>query len=233
MIELHQFSPNWGLPNASPFCMKLETYLRMANLPYQVVYEDKMDKAPKGKMPYIVDQGKKIGDSNLIIEYLNETYGDRTDSHLSPSDRGISLAMRRMIDENLYWCLVYSRWIDEPNWKITRSAYFDNLPPVLKQLLPNVLRKNVRKSLEGHGMGKHTAEEVYAIGNRDLIALSGFLSDKQFFFGNEPTLLDAAAYAMVFNLLKVPMVSPIATQAKQLDNLVAFCDRMTARFYPV
>jgi Glutathione S-transferase N-terminal domain len=199
MIELHQFSPNWGLPNASPFCMKLETYLRMANLPHQVVYEDKMDKAPKGKMPYIVDQGKKLGDSNLIIEYLNETYGDRTDSHLSPSDRGISLAMRRMIDENLYWCLVYSRWIDEPNWKITRSAYFDNLPPVLKQLLPNVLRKNVRKSLEGHGMGKHTAEEVYA---------------------------------MVFNLLKVPMVSPIATQAKQLDNLVAFCDRMTARFYP-
>jgi glutathione S-transferase len=191
-----------------------------------------MDKAPKGKMPYIVDQGKKLGDSNLIIEYLNETYGDRTDSHLSPSDRGISLAMRRMIDENLYWCLVYSRWIDEPNWKMTRSAYFDNLPPVLKQLLPNVLRKNVRKSLEGHGMGKHTAEEVYAIGNRDLIALSGFLSDKQFFFGNEPTLLDAAAYAMVFNLLKVPMVSPIATQAKQLDNLVAFCDRMTARFYP-
>jgi glutathione S-transferase len=67
MIELHQFSPNWGLPNASPFCMKLETYLRMANLPHQVVYEDKMDKAPKGKMPYIVDQGKKLGDSNLIL----------------------------------------------------------------------------------------------------------------------------------------------------------------------
>lgn len=232
MIELHQFSPYWGLPNASPFCMKLETYLRMANLPHQIVYEDQLDKAPKGKMPYIVDQGKKIGDSNLIVEYLTETYGDRTDSHLSPSDRGISLAMRRMIDENLYWCLVYSRWIDEPNWAMTRSAYFGKLPPVLKQILPGVLRKGVRKSLEHHGMGKHTADEIYAIGNRDLIALSGFLSDKQFFFGNEPTLLDAAAYAMVLNLIKDPMVSPIATQARQLDNLVAFCDRMTARFYP-
>lgn len=22
MIELHQFRPFWGLPNASPFCMK-------------------------------------------------------------------------------------------------------------------------------------------------------------------------------------------------------------------
>jgi glutathione S-transferase len=232
MIELHQFSPSWGLPNASPFCMKLETYLRMADLPHKVVYEDKLDKAPKGKMPYIVDGDQKLGDSNLIVEYLKKRYGDRTDSHLSPSDQGISLAMRRMVDENLYWCIVYSRWIDEPNWEITRSAYFGNLPPVLKQLLPKVLRKNVRKSLEGHGMGKHSAEEIYDIGCRDLIALSGFLSDKQFFFGDSPTLLDATAYAAVFNLIQVPMESPIATRARHLDNLVAFCDRMTQRFYP-
>jgi glutathione S-transferase len=232
MITLHQFSPNWGLPNASPFCMKLETYLRMADLPYTVVYEDKLDKAPKGKMPYIEDEGKKIGDSNLIIEYLQEKYGDRTDAHLSPSDRGISLAMRRLIDENLYWCMVYSRWMDEPNWEILRKAYFGNLPIGVKQILPGVLRNNVRKSLAGHGMGRHSPDEIYAIGKRDLIALSGFLSDKQFFFGNSPTVLDASAYATVLNFLKVPMESPLATQAKNLDNMVAFCDRMTARFYP-
>ncbi len=212
--------------------MKLETYLRMADLPHRIVYEDKMDNAPKGKMPYIEDAGQKMGDSNLIIEYLINTYGDRTDAHLSPSDRGISLAMRRLIDENLYWCMVYSRWIDEPNWAITRSAYFGNLPPIVKQLLPGVLRKNVQKSLNGHGMGKHSAEEIYAIGARDLIALSGFLSDKPFFFGDQPTLLDASAYATVFNFLEVPIESPLKTQAQQLSNLVAFCDRMTARFYP-
>ena len=73
MITLHQFSPNWGLPNASPFCMKLEIYLRMANLPHTVIYEDTLDKAPKKKMPYIEDEGKKIGDSNLIIDYLINT----------------------------------------------------------------------------------------------------------------------------------------------------------------
>jgi glutathione S-transferase len=101
MIVLHQFSPNWGLPNASPFGMKLETYLRMAEIPHTLVYEDTLDKAPKKKMPYIEDGDRKIGDSNLIIEYLIGQYGDRTDDHLSASDRGISLAMRRLIDENL------------------------------------------------------------------------------------------------------------------------------------
>ncbi len=37
MIKLFQFAPAFGLPNASPFCMKLETYLRMAGLPFQLV----------------------------------------------------------------------------------------------------------------------------------------------------------------------------------------------------
>ncbi len=232
MIVLHQFSPNWGLPNASPFCMKLETYLRMAEIPHTLVYEDTLDKAPKKKMPYIEDGDRKIGDSNLVIEYLIGKYGDRTDEHLSPSDRGISLAMRRMIDENLYWCMVYSRWMDESGWAITKPAYFGTLPPVLKQILPGILRKGVQKNLDAHGMGRHSDGEIYSIGSRDLVALSGFLSDKPFFFGDRPTLLDAAAHATVRNFLDVPIEGPLKQKAHQLENLVSFSNRMTERFYP-
>jgi glutathione S-transferase len=231
MITLHQFSPHWGF-NSSPFCLKLETYLRMADLPYTVVAEDMLDKAPKGKMPYIDDAGEKVGDSNLIIEYLTAKYGDRTDAQLSPADRAISLAMRRLIDENLYWCLVYSRWVNLENWQITRSMYFSNMPPVVKQIVPGLLRKNVIKSLKGHGMGNHSAAEIDAIGQRDLLALANFLGAKPFFFGDQPTILDAAAYGIVRNLIEVPYRAPLNQQAKQLDNLVAFTDRMTARFYP-
>lgn len=36
-IILHQFSrPKNGVPSLSPFCLKIETYLRMLDLPYQV-----------------------------------------------------------------------------------------------------------------------------------------------------------------------------------------------------
>jgi glutathione S-transferase len=231
-IVLHQFSPNWGLPNSSPFCMKLETYLRMAELPYELVFEDKLDKAPKKKMPYIEDDGQKIGDSNLVIEYLQKKYGDRTDAHLSPTDRAISLAMRRLIDENLYWCIVYSRWIDEKNWPITRAAYFGNLPPILNQLLPPLIRKSTVKNLLGHGMGKHSATEVYEIGCRDIQALSDFLGDREFFIGDRPTILDATAYASIANLIKIPMESPLKTKTEGLANLVSFSERMTAKFYP-
>jgi hypothetical protein len=31
MITLHKFGPAWGTPDISPFCIKVETYLRMVN----------------------------------------------------------------------------------------------------------------------------------------------------------------------------------------------------------
>jgi hypothetical protein len=48
MIKVHQFAPAFGLPNASPFCMKLETYLRMAGLPFELVDDGNVIKAPQG-----------------------------------------------------------------------------------------------------------------------------------------------------------------------------------------
>jgi hypothetical protein len=54
MIKLYQYAPAFGLPNASPFCLKLETWLRMTGLPFQIQPFDfrQMSKAPKGKMPF-------------------------------------------------------------------------------------------------------------------------------------------------------------------------------------
>jgi hypothetical protein len=65
MIKLHQFAPAFGLPNASPFCMKVETYLRMAGLPYERVNSGDVLRAPKGKLPVIDDDGTRGGRQQL------------------------------------------------------------------------------------------------------------------------------------------------------------------------
>jgi glutathione S-transferase len=230
MIQLHQFAPSWGM-SVSPFCLKLETYLRMTAIPYEVVIGD-LGKAPKGKLPYINDNGQEIADSNLIIEYLKTTYEDKLDRSLSPADRAISLAMGRMLDENLYWVIVYSRWADDTNWPKTKAAYFDDLPAPLRLFVPNLARKSTLKCLAGHGIGKHSQAEIYEIGCRDVTALSDFLGDKPFFLGEQPTSLDANAYAVISNILWVPIASPLQDYARKLTNLGSYCDRMKAKFYP-
>ncbi|MDP2783415.1 MAG: glutathione S-transferase N-terminal domain-containing protein [Sulfurimicrobium sp.] len=86
MIELHQFRPFWGLPNASPFCMKAETYLRFRHIPYKVVPSGPR-KSPTGKIPFIVEDGHSITDSEAIIAHFENRRADKLDDGLSEADR--------------------------------------------------------------------------------------------------------------------------------------------------
>ena len=85
MLTLYQFAPVWGIPNLSPACVKVETYLRMVNLPYEV-RSALPTKGPKGKLPFIEDQGKRIADSRFIIEYLKQSYSVDPDRDLNDSN---------------------------------------------------------------------------------------------------------------------------------------------------
>lgn len=230
MIKLYQFAPVWGLPNASPFCMKLETYLRLAGLPYETPPAD-MRKAPKGKMPYIEHNGKTLGDSALIIEHLEAQYGDALDRHLSEEERAQALAFRVLMEEHLYWCVVYERWAIDANWALTRDAYFGFLPGVVRGPIAGLIRRKTLKQLHGQGIGRHTQEEIYAFAQADISALSTFLGPKPFFLGDRPTSLDASAYAFLGNILGAPIESPLKRHLQSLPNLVAYCERMQARCF--
>ena len=54
-IKLFQFPHMFGIPNLSPFCCKLETWLRIAQIPYEVVdtpdpARDRRASCPSSKM---------------------------------------------------------------------------------------------------------------------------------------------------------------------------------------
>src|SRR5262249_24562064 len=106
MIRLYQFRPAFGLPNPSPFCMKAETYLRMTGLEYECPRAD-LRRAPKGKLPYIDDEGTLVSDSSFIIDHLKRKYGDPLDARLDAAARATALALQRLVEENTYWAVVY------------------------------------------------------------------------------------------------------------------------------
>lgn len=66
--------------------MKVETYLRMAGLPYEVVEANPLQ-GPKGKLPFIEEDGRRIADSRFIVEYLKQTHGDSVDGLCSHAQR--------------------------------------------------------------------------------------------------------------------------------------------------
>jgi glutathione S-transferase len=232
MIRLYQFRPAFGLPNPSPFCMKVETYLRMAGLAYECPRRADLRKSPKGKMPYIDDEGTVVADSSVIIDHFKRKYGDPLDVHLDAVARATALAMQRLLEENTYWTVVYFRWIEEAGWNLTREAFFGWMKPPLRWIVPAVARHIVRKELHGHGMGRHARDEIAAIGAKDLTAVAEFLGDRPFFMGARPTSLDATAYAFLANLLWAPYEMPLKSHARSYPQLEAYCQRMKARYYP-
>jgi glutathione S-transferase len=233
MIKLHQFAPAFGLPNASPFCLKLETYLRMTSQPFEIPPPSMSDmgKAPKGKMPYIEDQGITIADSTFVIEYLKTTYGDLLDDWLTDGEKAVALAFQRMIEENLYWTVVHSRWIAPDGWNKTKVEFFRTLPAPLKLFVPALARRGLVKALHGHGMGRHSETEIYAIGKKDLTAVATFLGRKTFFMGEQPSSIDATVFGFTANLLLAPVESPLKEHALKYPQLLAYCERMKARYF--
>ena len=231
MIKLHQFAPAFGLPNASPFCMKVETYLRMAGLPYQLVNSGDVLRAPKGKLPVIDDDGTVVADSSFIIEHLKARYGDPLDSGLTPPQRALALALQHLFEDSLYWALLYTRWIEEPGWALTGPAFFGALPVPVRWVLPPLARRGIRAELRGHGMGRHHAAEIHAIGCRDLGAVADLLGEQPYMLGDSPSSIDATAYAFLANVLWAPLDSPLQRHARTRPTLDAYCQRMKARYF--
>lgn len=235
MIELHQSSPCWGLPDLSPFCIKLHTYFRIAKLPYEVSRELTFQDAPKGKIPFIRYNNQLIGDSNLIIDYLKKTFSIDPDENLSQEEKAVSLAFLRLIEENLYWVAIYYIYKIEDNWlsyrTILEELILKEFPESIRNQILEELHDQILKQLWGHGMGRHSEPEIYEIGNRDLSALSDFLGNKPFFMGAKATTLDAAAYGLLSRLLYDNSQSPLKEKVLKLDNLQLFCQRVRAEFY--
>jgi glutathione S-transferase len=230
MLHVHELPGAWGLPSASPFCLKLTTWLRMTEIPYRSFPTAAPRGAPKGKAPFIVDGDLVLGDSGMIIDALREKYRITLDDHLDDAQRAIALAFRRLCEENLYFVMLYDRWVRAPGWTELKTAFFGFLPLGLRTVVPPLARSQVKKYLRGQGMGRHHATEIDAIGCADVDALARWLGDQEFFFG-APSTFDAIAYAFIANLQDCPISSATSDRARAHTHLVAFCERMKARYW--
>jgi glutathione S-transferase len=231
MITLYQGPPAWGLPNISPFCVKLETWLRMTGLPYEVRPADMM-RAPKGKIPYADIDGHVMGDSQLILEHLERAHGGKLDAHLTPEARARAHLIRRTLEEGLYWALVYARWVEPAGWAVYRPLLQATvMPPVIGGVVLNLVRRKVQSVGRAQGTFRHSRDEIYALSNADLAAIAALLGDQPFMLGAEPSSVDATAYAFLSGVLRFPADSPLKRHAEAKPNLVAYVERMRQRYY--
>lgn len=232
MINVYGFGATFGLPDPSPFVLKVITYLKFTNQPYQyfggVQY---LRESPRGKLPFIKDGDQVVSDSRLILEYLQSQYPSKLDQGLSEEQKASASLYAKALDECYYFCLIYSRWVMDDGWQQVCPAFFGGLPPVVRTIVPTVARRTVKKTLQLQGMGRLTHQELLDMAEQVLSSLSTLLGEKPYFFGRDPSSFDAVAYAYLAEVILVTLEGEFCDQAQRYANLVAYCERINNQFF--
>jgi glutathione S-transferase len=231
-VVLWQMSRIWGIPNPSPFCMKVETWLRMAGIRYEARAIQGPPRSSTRKVPFIErPDGTLLADSGRIIRVLSAERGIDLDRDLGPRERAESLMLRRLLEEHLYFLVLAERWVDDAGWDRCRGDYFAAVPPVLRTLLPPIIRRQVKRDAHGQGLARLDPAERLLRAEADLEAVATVLGVREHFFG-APSTVDAVALAFLTNMLRVPVDGPVHRVARRHDNLVRYEARLLERYFP-
>jgi glutathione S-transferase len=229
-LKLFQFPRMFSVPNLSPFCCKLETWLRITGIPYEVVESDPR-KAPRGKLPFIEDGGARIGDTSLIIDHLKRTRGVDPDAQLDAAQRATALLVQRTLEEHYAFVTLYTHFIRTEGWQHTHAT-FDPVPAVIRSLVQSTVRGRMRKILWTQGILRHSDEDIIEAGLADWRAVLTVMPGGAFFFGDKPTGTDAIVFGALATTVLTPIKSPISDFLRSQPDCLAYAERMRAQFFP-
>jgi glutathione S-transferase len=229
-ITLYGFGPGFGLPETSPFVTKTEVHLKMAGLAYHKDLTG-FPRAPKNKLPYL-DDGEIVADSTFIRAHLEKKHGFDLDAGLDAAQRALSWATERMLEDHLYFCAVYFRWLVPENFAKGPAHFFDAAPEPMREQVRADAVERVKRTLYGQGIGRHNEAEIVGLGARSLSALSTLLGDKPYLLGDRPRGTDATAFGVLAMVLTPHFDTPLRSQALTHKNLVAYTARMMRQYFP-
>lgn len=224
-------APVFGLPSPSPFCLKLETWLRMAGVDYEARALKGPPKSETKKAPYLERaDGSLLADSSIIIRTLADERSIDPWQGVDGAERARGIAITRLVEESLYFALLHERWIPRGNRAIARDAYFGAVPGMLRKTITNQIAKSVEKSCHGQGFGRLSAAEQRRKAIADLDALELLIGDDDHVLG-PATPVDASVYGAAALWLWSPLDSKIQEHAKTLSNLKRFAEGMRDRYW--
>ncbi len=230
MITLYKFGPNFGLPDASVFCVKAEILLKMAGLNYEIDLNG-FKNSPKGKLPYINDDGKFVADSTFIRLHIEEKYGFDFDAGLNSRAAGIAWAAEKMCEDHLYWVILNERWNNDENFNRGPRIFFQAAPALIRPFIIRSIRKQVAKGIKSHGLGRHSDAEIHTLAGRAITALADILGDNEYLMGDKICGADATVFAFIDSISCTHFNSPVIAMVEGHKNLAAYCDRLRVKWF--
>ena len=228
MITLVTFPAAFGLRNVSPFCLKVEMALAHLGIEHEIEMEADPRKAPKGKLPYIKVDGNRIADSELIFEYLDHITQGGLYGSLTPEEKAQGLAWTRLAEDHLYWMMVASRWLDDTWFPNIVEGFFGFVPGLFRGFASGAARRQMQKTYDLHGLGRHTFEEQQGFARRDLEAINAAVTNSPYIVGGRLTVYDFVIAGMLSGLMDNQPPTWMSRMANEYPGLREYLTRIEA-----
>jgi len=218
----------FGLRNVSPFCLKVEMALTYLNLSFETETLALPQKAPKGKLPYLEVEGRKLPDSELIFQYLDDRTEGGLYGGLTPAEIGAGTAFVRLAEDHLYWLMVASRWLDDDWFINVQVGFFGAFPPVIRNIGGAFARRQMQKTLDLHGLGRHSLKEQKHFARCDLDAISQQVSAHGYIAGNRMTAFDFSVVGLLSGIYDQKPSGWITEIAEDFPAVKAYAEKVQA-----
>lgn len=228
-LRVFTFSPGWGLPTVGPFALKLLAWLDHHGIPYRQVIENRSDRGPLGKSPWIEQDGQRMGDSDAIIRHLAAAHGLPDPTRCDTAAQAGNLGLRIAFEERFHQILEWELFLHPEGRRAMRAMICGQTPPLVGPLVFASMARHFGRQLAARGIGRLTPAQIADEGHRLLDALALRLADGGGWLDADgPGLTDFAVWGQVAPLLCWPMRTPVADHAKMVPQLRAWHDRMRA-----
>jgi len=230
-VYLYQSPRTQQIPSISPQELKLESWLKLHGIAYENVDHNSKAVSKKGTLPFIELNGEEI--DATMQHVLTEKFSKDMSANLNQEQKNVEHAMIKMVENHLYWAIMHWRTSHVDN---TLKAYKIHLPTFLGSKLPmGILNlqfrfnhiKKVQKKIKSQSLNN-----IEELGKNDLEVLSTMLAEKEFMFGDEPSMLDMVVYSHLAQLVMVEAeyTCPLRDYLQDTcKNLVGLVSRMKDR----
>jgi glutathione S-transferase len=165
------------------------------------------------------------------VDYLVRTRGVDPDARLDASQRATALLLQRTLEEHYAFVVLYTHFVRGEGWQ-HMHVRFDSVPALVRPLVARTVRGRMKKMLWAQGVLRHSDAEILESGIRDWRAALAVLGEGPYFFGDEPTGVDAVVFGALATSMLTPIESPIRVFLRSQPACVAYVERMRARFFP-
>lgn len=227
-LRVFTFAPGWGLPTVGPFALKLLAWLDHHEVPYRQVVENRSDRGPLGKSPWIEQGSLRMGDSDAIIRHLAAQSGMPDPTQARSADEVCGLALKIAFEERFHQILEWELFVHPEGRREMRLEILRQTPPILGPMVFAAMARHFRRQLNARGIARLEPGQIAAEGRRLLDALALRLEAGGGWLGSAgPSLADFAVWGQVAPMLAWPMATPTADHAKSRPVLIDWHGRMS------